>query len=323
MTAALLLSTRSMPGVARPDLELAALRLLDGSDADGDGVAGWGLPQELDAFADGTVNPRDHEYSITTALVIHALLDYRPLGSDATQRRIDGAVSLVAETWTTRFWDEEGSFYWYSPTDRIATININAMMAGALARASLSTDLQPGVRAAVHGQAEDVIRFLGAQATGGRPFWRYGLRETDKTQDLVHHAYTLIGIEWLRAAGHEIPWTRTALRDSLRDFWSAGTLMEYPVALRPPGPLGLRHARLWGAGAAMAIAANLGDAALAGDFRRWIHASHYGEAPELDLWAKSDPRHGTAAPSPRHLVHAAWGMAALDCARQRGVRPGD
>jgi len=49
--------------------------LLDNSDADKDGVLGWGLPGAWDAFGDGTINPENSQFTITNALVMQGLLD--------------------------------------------------------------------------------------------------------------------------------------------------------------------------------------------------------------------------------------------------------
>src|SRR5690349_4558433 len=49
--------------------------LLAHADEDGDAVKGWGLPFAWDAFGDGTPNPPNTEYAITSAIVIDALLD--------------------------------------------------------------------------------------------------------------------------------------------------------------------------------------------------------------------------------------------------------
>lgn len=319
MTEGLLLSARSIEAALHgckgtPELERAALSLLDGSDADGDGLIGWGLPQEADPFGDKTPNPPGHEYTITTSVAVLGLLDYRPLASPAVRKRIDDTIAAVAKTWTTRLWDAEGSFYWYSPleVDRIATINVTSMMAGTLARAAASLQLPASTEAAIRTQAEAALAFLTRTATSGVPFWRYGVAEKDKTQDLIHHIYAVHGIELLRAAGYRVPWTPEQFLESLAGFWDRDQLMEYPVVHRPPGPLGLRPARLWGAGAAIAVAAAHGDTATAERLRKWIASGIYGEGPAYDLWPNTDRRHRTQAPSPRHLAHVAWGMAAHD-----------
>jgi hypothetical protein len=184
------------------------------------------------------------------------------------------------------------------------------MMAGALARAAAAIELPPATAERVRVQAEAVIAFLTRTATEGKPFWRYGIAEKEKAEDLIHHMYTIHGLEQLRAAGYHVPWTFAEFRDSLAVFWDGDRLMEYPTLYRPPGPLGLRPARLWGAGAALTIA----DPAMAARLRTWIASGIYGEGPAYDLWPNTDRRHRTEAPSPRHLAHVAWGMAVEEAA---------
>jgi len=319
MTEGLLLSAKSIEAAAcgcktTPDLDRAALALLDGSDADGDGMIGWGLPQEYDAFGDNSTNPAGHEYTITTAVVLNGLLDYRPLAPPAVRMRIDDTVRMVAETWTTRVWNDEEGFYWYSPaeSDRVATMNVTSMMAGVLTRAAATVALPPATRATVDRQAGKVIALLTRSATAGVPFWRYTVTETARTEDLMHHIYTVHGVEMIRAAGHRVPWTSDQILESLAGFWDGERLMEYPKQHRPAGPLGLRPARLWGAGGALALAAGLGDTATVNRLRGWIDSGIYGKGPAFDLWPNTDPRHRTQAPSPRHLAHVAWGMAMAD-----------
>ena len=50
--------------------------LLANRDLNGNGLVGWELPVAWDAYGDGTTNPPGTEYTITTALVINALLDW-------------------------------------------------------------------------------------------------------------------------------------------------------------------------------------------------------------------------------------------------------
>ncbi len=47
--------------------------LLDNHDLDLDGKPGWGLPQPWDAFQDGSTNPVNQPYTITTAIVRNSI----------------------------------------------------------------------------------------------------------------------------------------------------------------------------------------------------------------------------------------------------------
>ena len=50
--------------------------LLHHRDENRDGVIGWGVPAAWDAYGDGSTNPANTEYTISTAIVVDALLDW-------------------------------------------------------------------------------------------------------------------------------------------------------------------------------------------------------------------------------------------------------
>ncbi len=81
----------ALQGPAIPQLdklgEVSAQRLIADADLNQDGQVGWGLPFEWDAFGDGTVNPANTDYAISTAIVVDGLLDLA--GDAAAQQRSD------------------------------------------------------------------------------------------------------------------------------------------------------------------------------------------------------------------------------------------
>ena len=50
--------------------------LLDNADLNGNRVIGWGVPVAWDAYGDGSENPKDTEYTISTAIVVDGLLTW-------------------------------------------------------------------------------------------------------------------------------------------------------------------------------------------------------------------------------------------------------
>jgi hypothetical protein len=50
--------------------------LTTNKDVDGDGVSGWSLDRDWDAFGDGTVNPRGTVYAITTGIILDGLMEF-------------------------------------------------------------------------------------------------------------------------------------------------------------------------------------------------------------------------------------------------------
>jgi len=66
--------------------------LLANADSNGDGVIGWGLPVAWDAYDDGSTNSAHTEYTITTAIVIDALLTWAERDAQAPRARIREVV---------------------------------------------------------------------------------------------------------------------------------------------------------------------------------------------------------------------------------------
>jgi hypothetical protein len=114
---------------------------LDNQDLDRDGLPGWGLPQAWDAFADGSTNPVNHPYTITTAIVMNGLLD--ALGIDgfwspAERDEMRAVMAKVVLRWSRDLWSEgfTGGFFWYSPNpaDAIFAVNSPSMFLGSMSR---------------------------------------------------------------------------------------------------------------------------------------------------------------------------------------------
>src|ERR1700743_1034684 len=108
MTYGLVLSAESLPFHAtkveesRRRIRKAARWLLDNQDLDRDGKPGWGLPQAWDAFSDGTVDPTNQPFTITTAIVLNGLMDSLALNdfwSHAERKEIDSVMAQVAVRW--------------------------------------------------------------------------------------------------------------------------------------------------------------------------------------------------------------------------------
>lgn len=151
------------------------------------GPHGWGRGFAWDAFQDGSVNPDGTAYAVRTAFALYALLDADAIGP---------AEREIAEAWNACCW--EGDFWWYSdrPDDAIYTPNASSMMAGVMQRMGYTE------------QADAAIRRLVETAEPG-PVWTYSEVSGERVNDLIHHVYTLWGIEQYREHGGtvEIPWT--------------------------------------------------------------------------------------------------------------------
>lgn len=168
---------------------------------------GWGLTYAWDAYQDGSVNPESTAYAITTALVLQAFLDAGEIGP---QER------AIAERWSRCCFTD--GFYWYSdqPSDAIFTPNVTSMMASVMYRL--------GYRE----QATEAFEKLFATAKPG-PIWAYS-DVTRFDNDLLHHTYTVWGIEAYREAGGSVPWPREQVARTVAEFngskddWQMGSV---------------------------------------------------------------------------------------------------
>ena len=313
---------------ARDHVRTAAIWLVDNQDLDGDGKPGWGLPESWDAWADGTVNPENQPYTITTAIVLTGLLDALQV-KDAFTDKEHGEIAALTRTvvlrWCNEVWSNGygGGYFWYSPSkaDDIFGVNAPAMFLTPLVRLLkehpelLSEEETALIRARTDALAKAVVST--AVLREGRPFWKYApipnRLKHDKPNDLVHHAYVLFGVEryrdWSEGAV-QIPWSRNAAAASLDHFLvetgetSENRILELADFDAPHGP----GARLWGAGTMLGFYGLAGKDSKAERVFRSIDAN-YGPFPNL-RWVPSDStRPNKDASYLRHDAHVLYGLA--------------
>lgn len=217
-------------------------------DLDGDGLVGWGLSFAWDAFADGSTNPPDWPYTITTALGIQALLDVHELTHELELVRvaIEAATAFIDNAFT-----RAGSEAWfhYSPAvqDHYSVYNVSAMMLGQLQRLARH---EPSFA-----HVADLIatHLLNAMQNDdeGRAYWMYsapGTPSDDRENDLVHAAYIIQGLSDYEQYGGELTVDSATLYESLKAF----LLADGGVSEMPYGDVAARD---WGVGAALFTAA--------------------------------------------------------------------
>ena len=124
------------------------------------------------------------------------------------------------------------------------------------------------------------------QLHDGQPFWLYAPLPNklnhERFEDVMHHVYTLWGIEGYRDAGGKValPWTRTQALQSLEHFWKDDGVTEndqdQPDKKKPlPTP-----ARLCGAGMLLLGYSDWGGPRRAADVVEWID-QQCGPWPQL------------------------------------------
>jgi hypothetical protein len=254
---------------------------------------GWGSPWAWDPFADGSTNPPDTPYAITTALAVDALLD-------AGRFAPDDAAALVY--WARSAWSD--GYYWYSVRrqDAIYTPNVSAMLAGVTARALVERpDLfTPADRELLWSRVDSSFARLARDAMG----WDYSERQAIPN-DLSHHVYILWGGERFRDAGGVPGWSRAEALATLDRFWDGGELAPYPTDVAWSDEMGRRADSQWmvsGAGIALAFVLNWG-----GDDRERWHRATLSVAARIPA-------------APRFAAHAVLGLALAERADRVALR---
>lgn len=300
--------------------------VLANADLDGDDKPGWGLPQAWDAFQDGSTNPTNHPYTITTAIVLNGMLDAlanRSFWSAGECEHICDLAGRVVMRWCREVWSNGygGGFFWYSPNaaDAIFAVNTPAMFLGSMTRLmhehaeTFSAEEHRLVEARADAQAKAIVST--AELRGGSPFWDYmawpNFRNVRRPNDLVHHVYTVMGIETYRDCGGRVrlPWTRSGALRSLDSFWADEQIRQFPQDVEYTGvqeALGRQPAILWGTGALLAGYACWADGPGA---QRTLAAIErdYGPIPDLRLRPAEVDSNSTFYP--RQAAHVLWGLA--------------
>ena len=299
--------------------------LLDNIDLDRDGKPGWGFPDAWDAFGDGSVNPANHVYTITTASVMLGFLDALSLPNFwtlAEREEIRAALAGVSLRWCREIWQDtaSGGYFWYSPAtvDNIYTVNVSAMFLGALARilneqrSALSASEANLIQTRTRAAAEMVA--ATAQFRMGNPFWLYHERDPISPNDLTHHIYVLWGMELYRASGvgPGLPWALEQSIASVDAFWRDGTAHDFPqdvVYVGEQASWNDRPAFLPGTSFMLAFYARWADLPRTTQTFNYLVQAH-GPIPDLHvwpLWFSNDTNF-----YPRYTSRALWGIAMRD-----------
>jgi len=242
------------------------------------GDIGWGLPYAWDAFSEGTINPPNTVYTITTALGIMALLDtYEACRVASTKEELscedflDIAIQ-AARTFLNGHFDQISSdeiVFWYSSLeqDSYHVLNVSSMFAGQLQRLAQYIS-SPNERTVFEEFADRAIQYVLHRMIvdeQGNCYWHYfGDKKphnvANRSNDLVHEAYTIFGITEYVAYGGRLAESVDLglLLESLKLFLGVDDVIyEFPKCWDfGPGKAEVRYrpARLWGVGFALFVA---------------------------------------------------------------------
>lgn len=192
-----------------PDHDLGLARtcarwLLEHADENADGVLGWGVPVAWDAYGDGSENPVDTEYAISTSLVVQALLDWSEFSLESDRDRIQQVVAESLAEWANPAHLSKSGMLAYSLREsdrRYDTFNPAAHLAGQMQR--FSTIAEPGLATTLSEAADQTMQVLLDHVrndSDGNWYWSYSIQE-DTPNDLAHAVYIMQGIDTYVAQG--------------------------------------------------------------------------------------------------------------------------
>jgi Ca2+-binding RTX toxin-like protein len=273
--------------------------LREHDDEDGDGVKGWGLPFAWDAFGDGTPNPENTEYAITTAIVIDALLDRAntlsgperaetlELAWQAISPYLDPALATPGGLAPYSLTPQDGAW------DVFNTAAYLAAMAQRLSSAEIASERIAQLQAFADGTMQ-VLLDTHLVTADGAWYWPY-LTPGSTVNDLPHAAYIVYSIETYAHEGGTLAnqFQREAIWSHFRDFVDTdGYIRSYPDFVASDGP-----ARSYDVGFALATVSLFGDSAQDDVREQLIEVlstyrldnGHYAKYPVTGPAAVADP----------------------------------
>ena len=204
---------------------------------------GWGLGWEWDAFGDGSVNPADTSYGITTALAVDGLLRTYELTRNA--QYLDAAIRALESYAQSITLSDHGLFFWYSDqeADAINVPNVSAMMAGVFAMAGHMAN-RDDFKSLARRALSDLL--AQSEESDGGITWRYFDGAGARYNDAVHASYIVYGALLTEKFAGGARLERESLSQYLKGFIAYdGTIREYRPSESKKQEL---RSRLWGVG---------------------------------------------------------------------------
>lgn len=232
--------------------------LLKNADLDNDGTIGYGLPDEWDAFQDGTINPINQEYTITTAMVIGSLMDWLEIEPDSQKvLTINNTIYNCLKPYLTKEAKNEKGLLSYSlnPNDKkYCVYNPTAYMAGQMQRFSTLTknDSLSNLLKEESNTLVNVLMKNSQKDKNGNIYWNYS-QESQFPNDLVHMSYIIDGLRNYKNYGGSIDmsWKKIIHHSSL--FYFNYKWYEYAENDKQNA---IFNSRLWGLGMLMYTLSN-------------------------------------------------------------------
>lgn len=206
--------------------------LLDNARLDSSGRAGWGVPVAWDAYGDGSVNPANTVYSISTGIVVDALLDWMETDPAAPGDEILATVEESLLAFANRRSPSGLLIYSLQESDqKYDTFNSAAYLAGQMQRFTKYSNER--VAAQLKSAADATVRSLIDHhyvSPDGGWYWKYSIQD-NIVNDLAHASYIVDGLETYVAEGGKLAGeiNISAVVNHLKEFVDGDAVRGWPI----------------------------------------------------------------------------------------------
>lgn len=173
--------------------------LIENSDANNDGIIGWGVPIAWDAYGDGSVNPENTEYSISTAIVVDALLGWVQYVDSDKKLNVLALVDKALKPYLSENMRTPAGLLPYSllvHDRKYDTFNSAVYLAGQMQRYSnivQDAELKESLAAAADSTMLALLNSKKVFSESGSWYWNYSIQENNPN-DLPHAGYIVEGV---------------------------------------------------------------------------------------------------------------------------------
>lgn len=216
---------------------------MENSDVNQNGIIGWGVPVAWDAYGDGSINPENTEYSISTAIVVDALLGWADYVSEDKKKEIFSLVEKSLMPYLSESMRTPAGLLPYSllvQDRKYDTFNSAVYLAGQLQRFSKKTnsiELKKSLESSADATMLALLHNKKIFEKNGSWYWNYSIQENNPN-DLPHAGYIVEGIlVYMENQGRfSKEFDREKVFDHLMDFFDkSGKVRGWPV-FRPDIP---------------------------------------------------------------------------------------
>ncbi|MEZ5482021.1 MAG: hypothetical protein R3E73_07505 [Porticoccaceae bacterium] len=210
--------------------------LLNNSDLNADGVQGWGVPIAWDAYGDGSINAAHTEYTITTAIVLDALIEWYLAPVSAPKTQVMQQILDAVEPYLNSAVLSSSGLLPYSLRDvdrKYNTFNPAAYLAGQLQRLSLLVkDVELSERLSSVADMTMLALYQNHLINGetGSWYWYYSIEE-HVPNDLPHASYIIDGINtYIENSGrYSDKFDIGQIRSHLHEFVDGSRVRVWPL----------------------------------------------------------------------------------------------